>query len=327
VYRLVAVIYLTVLCASAQTNRGGIAGSVTDASQAVVPNATVTITNVGTNEGFVQDDWKIKSNLTLNLGLRYNLEMPRTEKYNNQGVFRPDLAQTAQLPAPLKLADGSTVTSTQVVPFAFSGIGGNSRYLTPPQYRDFEPRFGFAWQPKWLAGHNMVLRGGWGMSHTPVSGFTQLPQPDFGATAAFSPGSATAASSTANPSYIMRLGENPPVLTPTSPAGQVFGPAGPPSNQPLYSATAGAPGNTLYNNIVNMVNTYRIGGPSGALPANFFSVPFDPNFWSKNVNSFDITTLNGYKQFSLKSAYGANFGTLYNSSSPRYIQLGLKIYF
>ena len=43
---------------------------------------------------FIQDDWKVKPNLTFNLGVRYSLEMPRTEKYNNQGVFRPDLAQT-----------------------------------------------------------------------------------------------------------------------------------------------------------------------------------------------------------------------------------------
>jgi hypothetical protein len=99
------------------------------------------------------------------------------------------------------------------------------------------------------------------------------------------------------------------------------------NNQPLYSATAGTPGNVLYTNIVNMVNAYRVGGPAGALPANFFSVPLASNFWATNANAFDIRTLNGYKQYQLRNSYGSNFGTLYNSSSPRYIQLGLKIYF
>jgi hypothetical protein len=176
---------------------------------------------------FIQDDWKVKPNLTLNIGVRYSLQMPRTEKYNHQGVFRPDLAQTVNLPAPLKLADGETLTTTQILPFAFSGTGGNSPYLTPPQYRDFEPRFGFAWTPKWLREHHMVFRGGWGMAHAPISGFTQLPQPDFGATASFS---STVPSATANPNYVMRLGENPPVLTPTTVAGQIYGPQGPPAN-------------------------------------------------------------------------------------------------
>jgi hypothetical protein len=156
--------------------------------------------------------------------------MPRTEKYNNQGVLRPDLAQTVSLPTPLTLQDGEVITSTKEVPFAFAGLGGNSRYLTPPQYTNFEPRFGFAWQPAFLRERHLVLRGGWGMSHAPTS-FTTLPQPDFGATSSFSP---TSPSGTANPTDVMRLGENPPVLTPATPNQQIFGTGGPPSNGICY---------------------------------------------------------------------------------------------
>ncbi|HXS98886.1 MAG TPA: carboxypeptidase-like regulatory domain-containing protein [Candidatus Limnocylindrales bacterium] len=181
--------------------------------------------------GFIQNDWHVKPNLTLNLGLRYVIQLPRTEKYNDQGVFRPDLAKNYPLATPLALQDGETINSVNVVPFAFAGLGGNSRYLTPPQWTDFEPRFGFAWSPARLQSRHIVFRGGWGMSHAPITGITQLPNPDFGATytATVYP-TATVGSQTANPTYVMRLGENPPVLTPTSIRTQVYGPNGPPAS-------------------------------------------------------------------------------------------------
>ena len=226
--------------AATQTNSTGTSAGTGGATWASfllgVPSTNVVMRNVEVPyyyrwkqaNAFFQDDWHIKPNLTINLGIRWELEMPRTEKYNHQGVFRPDLAQTSNLASPLTLADGEVLTSATTIPFQFSGLGGNSPYLTKPQYRDFEPRFGFAWQPGgWMEAHHIVIRGGWGMSHAPISGFTQLPQPDFGATANFSP---TTPSSTANSAYIMRLGENPPLLTPTGVSGQIYGAQGPPSN-------------------------------------------------------------------------------------------------
>src|SRR5437016_11070054 len=48
--RLVAIALLSAFSAFAQTNRGAITGTITDQSQSVVPGATITITNVGTNE-------------------------------------------------------------------------------------------------------------------------------------------------------------------------------------------------------------------------------------------------------------------------------------
>ena len=190
---------------------------------------------------FIQDDWRVKPNLTLNIGVRWSLQMPRTEKYDHQGEFRPDLAQSFPLSTPMTLQDGEVLNSVNVVPFAFSGIGGNSRYLTPPQYTNFEPRFGFAWAPTFLERHNVHFRGGWGMSHAPISGFTQLPNPDFGATYTAttyptysSAGVLTSGSQTPNPGYVMRLGDNPPVLSPTSINTQVYGPGGAPANGLTY---------------------------------------------------------------------------------------------
>jgi hypothetical protein len=181
-------------------------------------------------DAFIQDDWRVAPTLTLNLGLRWSLGMPRTEKYNNQGVFRPDLAQSFPLATPYALADGNSLTSIMVPPFAYSGRGGNSPYLVPPDYKDFEPRFGFAWSPKFLASHNVTFRGGYGWSHAPLGGSNRMPSPDFSNTSsAYSP-----TTGQADTNYIMRLGENPPVLNAITPTQAV----GAPANGLLYNGTA-----------------------------------------------------------------------------------------
>lgn len=159
--------------------------------------------------GFVQNDWKVRPNLTLNIGLRYSLQLPRTEKYNHQGVFRPDLAKSFALPAPTTLINGQVLTSASVVPFAYSGMGGRSQYLYDPQYLDLEPRFGFAWTPRFASLRDVVVRGGYGLSHAPLTGNNRLPNPDFGAPLNF-----TATSGQVNQNYLMRLGNNPPLITP-----------------------------------------------------------------------------------------------------------------
>ena len=149
--------------------------------------------------GFVQNDWRVRPNLTLNLGLRYSLQLPREEKHNNQGAFRPDLAQPFALsttqrrtlatnlgvPAAAAIPD-SVPTSVNVVPFAFVGRGGRSKYLVPTDYWGFEPRLGFAWSPRMkifgldLEHRSLVVRGGYGMSHATLTGNNRSPNPDFG---------------------------------------------------------------------------------------------------------------------------------------------------
>lgn len=94
------------------------------------------------------------------------------------------------------------------------------------------------------------------------------------------------------------------------------------NNQPLQSTPAGA---TIYNNIVSMINGQKL--PSGALPPAFYTVPLAANFYGTNANAYDITTLNGYKQYQLRNAYSTGFGTLYNNSQPRFIQFGVKLFF
>src|ERR1035437_7921113 len=157
--------------------------------------------------GFIQNDWKVRPRLTINIGVRYTLQMPRTEKYDHQGVFLPDQAQSYSLSTPLTLADGRKIDSVLVPPFAWVNRGGRSQYLYPADYHQFEPRFGFAWSPAGLDRLHLTMRGGYGLSHAPLTGSARLPNPDFGATTSYG-----ANAGQTYPNYVMRLSENPPLL-------------------------------------------------------------------------------------------------------------------
>ena len=163
----------------------------------------------GWNSGasWVQNDWKVNPNFTLNIGLRYSLQLPRTEKYNHQGTYLPGLAKSVQLATPLTLLDGATITSALIPPFGMDGMGGRSPYLWPASYRDFEPRFGFAWSPRFFGLANRVaVRGGYGLSHSPLNGQNRQPLPNFSAPAT----TFGVNSGQVNPAFAMRLSSNPP---------------------------------------------------------------------------------------------------------------------
>lgn len=103
---------------------------------------------------YVQDDWKVRHNLTLNLGLRYDLDIPRTERFNRAESFDPNATSPlASLPG-LSGVRGGTV---------FVGVNGASRRQFAPQYANFGPRFGFSYQPL----SSTVIRGAYGLYYGP----------------------------------------------------------------------------------------------------------------------------------------------------------------
>jgi len=108
---------------------------------------------------FGQDNWKVNSKLTLNLGLRYDVTLPRTDRYNRQNWFDPNVAN------PLNggnLTYSDAVTGQPVtVPLkggeVFVSSKQRTNYVT--DWRNFQPRFGLAYQ----FAPNMVVRGGYGI--------------------------------------------------------------------------------------------------------------------------------------------------------------------
>jgi outer membrane receptor protein involved in Fe transport len=93
---------------------------------------------------YVQDDWRWRPNLTLNLGLRYEMSTVPSETSGK-------LADLRNLTDPLPVC-GRLVTG---------GCSGTGSFFSNPTLHNFEPRFGFAWDP--FRNGKTAVRGGVGM--------------------------------------------------------------------------------------------------------------------------------------------------------------------
>ena len=107
--------------------------------------------NIGS---FIQDNWRTTDKLTLNIGMRYDLDLPRKERYNR--VSWLDL----NAPSPLKVP-------------GFDNLKGGLAFATKDKrapydnnYAGWGPRFGFAYRLK----NTTVLRGGYGIFYTQNKG-------------------------------------------------------------------------------------------------------------------------------------------------------------
>jgi len=101
------------------------------------------------NAPFVQDDWRLNSKLTLNLGLRWDYESPLTERYNRMVT---NFCTTCTNPLQSSV---SGLTLNGGLQYASSG----NRQMYPKDWNNWQPRLGFAWQ----ATPTTVVRGGYGI--------------------------------------------------------------------------------------------------------------------------------------------------------------------
>jgi hypothetical protein len=103
---------------------------------------------------FLQDDFHALRNLTLNLGLRYDLPTPMTDPQNRKVTFVPGMQSTVVPSAPAGLL--------------FPGDAGVGRGIVPARKLDVAPRAGFAWDP--FGDGRTAIRGAFGVTWGSISG-------------------------------------------------------------------------------------------------------------------------------------------------------------
>ncbi len=108
--------------------------------------------------GYIQDDWKVTRKLTLNIGLRYDLDIPRTERFNRYSFFN------MYEPSPIAgKVPASACPACGDLRGAMHFVTAENRRQTPTDKNNFGPRFGFAFQ----ATRKMAIRGGYAMTYAP----------------------------------------------------------------------------------------------------------------------------------------------------------------
>jgi hypothetical protein len=133
---------------------------------------------------YAQDSWKIKSNLTLNYGLRWEMNTPLTDIGKKVQTYRPGQVSTiypCQMAAGNPLITPSTpdCNSAGVTPvgLVFPGDKGVPNGLTNTYFKAFAPRLGINWSPAADSGvlraitggpNKMTVSAGWGLFYNPI---------------------------------------------------------------------------------------------------------------------------------------------------------------
>jgi hypothetical protein len=154
---------------------GGTASNISNTGNPTAPSPTggfdynLRVTDLN---GFVQDDFKLNSRLTVNVGVRWEFDGLPTMPDGNFSNFLPSLASNTALPTtPATGTLAGFVVPSDYTGLLAAGLTKNSNASAIPghmPYDDFAPRVGFAWQP--TANNRWVLRGGGGFFYDLISG-------------------------------------------------------------------------------------------------------------------------------------------------------------
>ncbi len=125
---------------------------------------------------FVQDDWRVNKHLTLNLGIRFDIDTPYGEKFGRtESGFNPSAVNSASAAATAFIPTTVTKNNTTVTVSSINALGGltfpSSDWGAPYQIQNktgfWSPRVGFSYSPAWL--NKTVVRGGFGAFVLPQS--------------------------------------------------------------------------------------------------------------------------------------------------------------
>jgi len=254
------------------------------------------------SSAFLQDDYKVRPNLTLNLGFRWEYMRPASDTAGRLGNVWPSLLAQMPIPPASGTLVGYTVAANydphMINPMTGQPFGplptgvfvrpNGTAYANRPPLANFAPRFGFAWQPNGNQGR-LALRGGYGWFYQAVpiggsrSGTPASSAPPF-AQAFTNTDSANGASSFADPFPAATLGWV--LRTPTSMLSDTV--IGPEFRIPLLqqwnfnaqvrlSKTLSIDAGYVGSHGANLLATHGLNQPLLASPSNPVNCGYDGN--------------------------------------------------
>ena len=170
------------------TSNGTASSSITNGDGGTLTTGTTIVPywHVNDSDAFVQDDLKVNSRLTLNLGVRWEYDGWPTERNGYFTNIWPSMIKTVPNPGSGCVINGAVFGAGAngtgctlegfVAPANYNGVLPEGIYLnsisnnvqTHAPYDNFAPRLGFAWQP--TANSHWVMRGGAGYFYELVPG-------------------------------------------------------------------------------------------------------------------------------------------------------------